>query len=287
MRYQELLEATGYQYLRCCVDFDDSNVQYLEDMIEHGREISYGTLVKAVGISVVAEAFPDYDWSRRPRDLTLKRDYHVRYYKSRYRDTPCYYIVHSAIEYIFVPNNYREPMHEHGFDIDAYHGTNQDITAFAHQKNAGGSSSSRESHLGFWFTNSPDAANSFAAWADRNLGGANVLPVKLKIKHPLVVQNYDEIRAIVDRFTEFERPGYIIGGRQIRMTGDKIDYKAAKDWLKAQGYDGIVLKNTDMDSPDGKTLIDQYVVFDPSQIRSRFAKFDPDKADSHVLTDSR
>jgi hypothetical protein len=171
------------------------------------------------------------------------------------------------------------------FDIDAYHGTNQDITAFVYDKSNDGSGS-REGPLGFWFTNNPDTANHFAHFADRNLGGANIVPVKLKIKNPLVVSNYNDIRDIVDKFTTFAKPDYFLRGRQIRMTQDKIDYEAARNWLKSQGYDGIILKDTLTDSPDGKTLIDQYVVFDPSHIRSRFAKFDPSKADSHLLTDS-
>lgn len=188
--------------------------------------------------------------------------------------------------YIEILKQARGPITEkHGFDVDAYHGTNQDITAFAH-KQGDGSSGSREGPLGFWFTNNPDTANDFAHFADRNRGGANVLPVKIKMKNPLVVSKYEDIRDIVDKFTTFAKPNYVVGGRQIRMMQDKIDYEAARNWLKSQGYDGILLKDTHTDSPDGKTLIDQYVVFDPSQIRSRFAKFDPAKADSHVLTDS-
>lgn len=39
----------------------------------------------------------------RRHGLTLARDYHVAYYKSRYRGQPCYYAVHSAIEHVFTP----------------------------------------------------------------------------------------------------------------------------------------------------------------------------------------
>ncbi len=40
--------------------------------------------------------------------------------------------------------------------------------------------------------------------------------------------------------------------------------------LKSEGYDGIIVKNTEYDSPRKSTTVDQYVVFDPSQIKSVF-----------------
>lgn len=123
------------------------------------------------------------------------------------------------------------------------------------------------------------------------------MPVRLRLQHPFVAISYDEIKDLVDKFTTFARPGYEMpchsshyGGlynRQIRMTQDKVDYEGLRQWMKAQGYDGIVLRDTLVDSPDGKTNINQYVVFDPNQIRSRFAKFDPAKYDSDIITDAR
>lgn len=34
--------------------------------------------------------------------ITLKRDWHVDYYRSLYQGRPCYYLVHSGIEHIWV-----------------------------------------------------------------------------------------------------------------------------------------------------------------------------------------
>jgi hypothetical protein len=174
-----------------------------------------------------------------------------------------------------------EDAHKMGYTIDAYHGTNQDFDAFQLGKNARGNSGAREARLGFWFTDNPQVASDFADWASRGYyDGGSVMPVKLKISHPLVVQSYKEIMAIVDRFTKFNQPPH-------RMMQDKVDYEGARQWLKSEGYDGIILPNTLTDSPDEKTLTTQYIVFDPQQIRSRFARFDPTKADSDLLTDSR
>lgn len=99
-----------YHYYKDCVSHDDSDVEYLEGMIASRKEISYDTLVRAVGREEVASVFSQYDWSRKPRGLTLKGDYHVRYYKGRYAGYPVYYIFHSAIEYIFVPDGFRPPV---------------------------------------------------------------------------------------------------------------------------------------------------------------------------------
>lgn len=91
-----------YQFWKTCVNFDDYEVPELMDMIDQSVEISYNTLMKNVGAREVASVFPDYSWGSS-KGLTLKRDYHVRYYKSKYDGAPVYFIVHSATEFIFVP----------------------------------------------------------------------------------------------------------------------------------------------------------------------------------------
>ena len=46
-----------------------------------------------------------------------------------------------------------------------------------------------------------------------------------------------------------------------------------------EGRDGAIFRNT----YDGGDLTDIYVVFDPSQIRSRYAMFDPEKSASEEV----
>jgi hypothetical protein len=169
-----------------------------------------------------------------------------------------------------------------GFNIKAFHGTNKDFHTFEMGSKLG--SGSREGPLGIWFTDNPEAASGFADFAARGQG-ASVMPVRLRLKHPWVIKSYNEIRDLVDRFTTFRKPDYVVGGRQIRMNGDTTDYPAARQFLQANGYDGIVLPDTLTDSPDGKTPITQYVVFNPSQIRSEFANYDQDKLDSGNISE--
>jgi 8-oxo-dGTP pyrophosphatase MutT (NUDIX family) len=91
-----------FRYVTNCVNGPHgSGGEAIHEMTERSRDISYAALLGAVGRKGLAEVFPSYDWSRRPMDLTMQKDYHVRYYRSVWRGIPCVYVVHSAIEYIF------------------------------------------------------------------------------------------------------------------------------------------------------------------------------------------
>lgn len=85
------------EYITCCIN---STADAIRDLIEHERAITYRTALKRIGRTNLARVFPDYDW-RGQGGLTMKRDWHVGYYKSRYLGRPCYFVRHSAIEYIF------------------------------------------------------------------------------------------------------------------------------------------------------------------------------------------
>ena len=165
-----------------------------------------------------------------------------------------------------------------GLPLEVYHGTANSFDTFAP---TGMGAGSRESGLGSWFTENLDVADNFANFArssDRAKSGPAIIPGSLKMANPWKPESYDDIRDLVDKFTEFERPGYMFRDRNIRMSDDKVDHAAAVNHLKSQGYDGIMLEKTRVDSPDdGETLVNQYIAFDPTQFKSRFnaGTFDP------------
>jgi hypothetical protein len=86
--------------------------------------------------------------------------------------------------------------------------------------------------------------------------GNNIIPVKLKLENPLI---------------------YDFKGSSFRdVTYDTLLKKA-----KSKGHDGVIFRNTydGIGIRDNKKT-DVYVVFEPEQIRSRFATFDPEKTGS-------
>lgn len=201
-----------------------------------------------------------------------------------------------------------------GHTVDAYHGTPwPDFEAF--RMGANRNTENETAGLGFWFTNNPETASGFASkerteyhtsdrtWPDgspmqfarRVVDTGAVLPVKLRMRNPLVFRSEDG-RDAFDHFMSFrDRWVRYIDGvqgkeghwrrRMVAMNTAEAN-QALRDYLRQNGYDSIAIKDTIYDAPEGQR-IDQYVILDPSQVRSRFAKFDPAKADSPTLTDSR
>lgn len=88
--------------------------------------------------------------------------------------------------------------------------------------------------------------------------GANVMPVALRYKNPMV---YD-----------FKGSAY-----RDQTYADLVAQ------AKAGGHDALILRNTYDPGAGTAKLVDVGVVFDPSQIRSKFAQFDPAKINSPDL----
>ena len=90
--------AMKKHYLTDCVSSDANSIN---NMIDDSREIGYRTFIRQVSLEHLLAIFPGYYRNRR-QGLTLKKDWCVSYHRSIYRGTPCVYLCHSAIEYVFV-----------------------------------------------------------------------------------------------------------------------------------------------------------------------------------------
>ena len=94
----------AYLYHKNCTQFPTREFWYscLVDMIGQAIDITYRTFMSKLNRHQVAELFPQYDWRKFPRDLTLKQDWAVSYHRSKLNGERCYFIKHSGIEYIFL-----------------------------------------------------------------------------------------------------------------------------------------------------------------------------------------
>jgi hypothetical protein len=147
-----------------------------------------------------------------------------------------------------------------GFDTDRvlYHGTQNDIDEFI--PSVGGASGS-----GVYLTTDPNKASGYSMASRAGEGSSNVLPVYVrgKIAEASDTVPWEDLPA---ETAEYYR----------RRNFDFVTYEALllDDKQKPEGLAGIF---------QGTTL----VVFDPSNIRSVNAAFDPDNADSAKLLASR
>jgi hypothetical protein len=86
-----------FSYETCCINADGNDIG---SMVDKSKDISYRTFFKYVSREEVLGIFPFYENDSR-NGLTLKNDFAISYYKSHYQGRSCYFLTHSAIEYIF------------------------------------------------------------------------------------------------------------------------------------------------------------------------------------------
>lgn len=85
----------NYHYEICCINSDAASI---ENMVDISREITLKTFLKYISREELYEILGGvYN-----KNFPIEKDYHIHYYKSKYKSKNCYYIKHSAIEYIFV-----------------------------------------------------------------------------------------------------------------------------------------------------------------------------------------
>jgi hypothetical protein len=94
--------------------------------------------------------------------------------------------------------------------------------------------------------------------AEESNSGANVMPVALRYKNPM--------------YYDFKGSAY----------RDQTYADLVKE-AKAKGHDALILQNTYDPGAGTAKLIDVGVVFEPNQVRSKFAKFDPANINSPDL----
>ena len=145
---------------------------------------------------------------------------------------------------------------EMGFDTETvlYHGTGSDIKSF----NTSGNDISSQLGPGIFFTKFPESAS---VYADAGNMGANpnIIPVYIRGN-------------IVDRYKTNIPPPAMLLREARRQFPNLSEDDAVRAWFKSKGIDGLRTGNWE-----------EVTVFDPSNIRSVNAAFDPEKAASSTL----
>jgi hypothetical protein len=97
--------APQYVFEISCVDAGMANVDALHTMTDNAREVTLDTIRQHCAGLAEWEKSMGYDTGNERGGLRLKNDWHVTFHKSVYRKRRCYYIRHSAIEYIWTRRN--------------------------------------------------------------------------------------------------------------------------------------------------------------------------------------
>lgn len=82
-------------YVHSC---PDSTYEDIQALMETERDISVETFRKAIGPSQWASIQSQLGYDR---SFSIRKDWHVRFYKGVYRGIPCVFVRHSRIEHIF------------------------------------------------------------------------------------------------------------------------------------------------------------------------------------------
>ncbi len=100
------------------IDCTQSTAQKIDDMIDQAVPVEWEAIEDHIGIDQLRSMYPFAIYSyegeeynpitgEQTMSMSLKDDYAVEFFRSRYDGVPSYYIVHSAIEYIFLPEEMR------------------------------------------------------------------------------------------------------------------------------------------------------------------------------------
>jgi hypothetical protein len=187
---------------------------------------------------------------------------------------------------------------EQGFIVDSplYHGTAATVESFDPTK-FGRSTNARSARLGVWLTSSPHTAAGYAKLAAEDAPVSRILKLADDAERK---GNFDEAEALTRAAEAKERDIAKNGGRganimpiYVRGRFKTVDMEGAKydptdtpltelaQQAKKEGFDGLRLQNFSDEGGWGQyNPTDHVLVFNPSNIRSVNAAFDPASKES-------
>jgi hypothetical protein len=182
-----------------------------------------------------------------------------------------------------------------------YHGTAADIEEFNPAQFGGSATKARSAKLGTWMVDNPEVAGGYARFAAEDVPVQRLLDQAMRAERSGNFNEADRFNVLAENL---ELGGELRGGggqniMPLRARGKffEIDAEGATmsdlddnqltDWAqeaKAKGFDGIKINNFSDNVDYGQYMpATHYLVFDPANIRSINAAFDPTKRNSSDL----
>lgn len=97
-------ERQHVQFIGTCISLDD--VRSLDWMIYKARQVTRRTFLRHVPYSLLRTIEVDLGYATHPHaGLTMAGDYHVSYYLSHWKKSPCAFFCWSAIEHVFLTHS--------------------------------------------------------------------------------------------------------------------------------------------------------------------------------------
>lgn len=100
----------NYKYVFNCVACPNPNCtsEELDSLIDRMREITVSTFKRALGSELINELRAQFGMQRggSKTGVTREGDYHVRFFTVLHRSKKAYVMVHSAIEYVYLPKSH-------------------------------------------------------------------------------------------------------------------------------------------------------------------------------------
>jgi len=182
-----------------------------------------------------------------------------------------------------------------------YTGTSADIEEFNPKEFGGSVTRAKSAKMGTWFSDNPEVSAGYAKMASEDM------PVQRLVDASNAAERageWDKSHDLMAQAEKLEQSGELIdgGGQNIisaRIRGNlfevdvdgatmsDLDDSQLATWAtkaKEEGFDGIKIKNFSDNADYGTyTPATHYLIFDPKNIRSTNAEFDPAKADSANL----
>ena len=185
-----------------------------------------------------------------------------------------------------------------GFDTKAFHGTNREFTEFSNSM-LGVKTGAKSAQKAHFFANNPELSNTYVNTS--NVYKSSPPAYADLLKNPQAWKEFNDAADDAAKWAVLEKYGMNYSSGQVmplmlRLGNPKVkDYQGVgyrdetfNDVIKAAKKakkESVVFKNTYDPGPHEGFNVksDVYAVFDPKNIRSRFAAFDPARANESDL----